>query len=127
MSAVGGSVESMEISGRGFAVAADSEATITVGGFTNENQANGDGTTRMVKTRVPWMVDGLTVEIDASRGDQEFLQSIADGKVYVVCAFTLASGIVYQGSGQLTGDFGASSQSATAGVQLGGPGKLTQQ
>ena len=127
MAAVGGSIESIEINGRGFAVASDAEANRKLGGFENEVQANGDGTARIVKTRVPWMIDGLTVEIDDTRADHEFLQDIADGRLYVTISITLASGLVYQGEGIVNGEVQASSQSATASITLSGQGKLTQQ
>ena len=71
MAAVGGSIESVNLSGREFAVAADAEAQRKLGGFENEVQANGDGTARLIKTRVPLSLDGLTIEIDDDRGDQE--------------------------------------------------------
>ncbi len=44
MAAVGGSIESVTLDGRTFAVAADAEAQRKLGGFENEVQANGDGT-----------------------------------------------------------------------------------
>ena len=77
MPAVGGSIESVNLSGREFAVAADAEAQRKLGGFENEVQANGDGTARLIKTRVPLSLDGLTIEIDDDRGDQEFLQDFS--------------------------------------------------
>ena len=46
MTAVGGPVESVNIDGRYFAVAADADIGRELGGFTNENQPNGDGTAR---------------------------------------------------------------------------------
>ena len=78
MAAVGGSIESITLDGRGFAVAADAEAQRKLGGFENEVQANGDGTARLIKTRVPLSIDGLTVEIDDDRADQEFLQELSN-------------------------------------------------
>jgi hypothetical protein len=127
MAAVGGSIESISINGRIFPVASDAEANRKLGGFENEVQANGDGTARIVKTRVPWSLDGVTVEIDDVRGDQEFLQEVANGNVYVPIAITFASGLVYQGDGILTGEIQASSQSATAPISLMGPGEMTKQ
>lgn len=123
----GGSIESVSIRGREFAVAADAEVNQKLGGFENEVQANGDGTTRTVKTRVPWMLDGLTLSVDHDRADQEFLQEIADSTELVAIAITYTSGVVYQGEGTITGEIQWGSQNATAGVALSGPGKLTQQ
>ena len=127
MAAVGGSIESVNLSGREFAVAADAEAQRKLGGFENEVQANGDGTARLIKTRVPLSLDGLTIEIDDDRGDQEFLQDLADQNDYWPLGITYASGVTYQGTAQIVGENPASSQSATAAISLMGPGKLTKQ
>ena len=127
MPAVGGSIESVNLSGREFAVAADAEAQRKLGGFENEVQANGDGTARLIKTRVPLSLDGLTIEIDDDRGDQEFLQDLADQNDYWPLGITYASGVTYQGTAQIVGENPASSQSATAAISLMGPGKLTKQ
>ena len=127
MAAVGGAIESVSINGREFAVASDAEATRKLGGFENEVQANGNGTARIVKTRVPWSIDGLTVQIDDDKGDQEFLQEVANGNGFVPIAITFASGLVYQADGTVTGEISAGSQNATASITLGGPGEMTKQ
>ena len=75
---VGGSIESITLDGRNFSVAADAEVQRKLGGFENEVQANGDGTARTIKTRVPLSLDGLTVDIDDDQGDAEFLQALQD-------------------------------------------------
>lgn len=127
MTAVGGSIESVSINGRTFAVASDAEASRKLGGFENELQSNGNGTARVVKTRVPWSLDGLQIEVDDARGDHEFLQGISDGNGFVPIAITFASGITYQGDGTITGELQYSSQNSTAAVSLGGPGQMTSQ
>ena len=127
MTVIGGSIESISLNGRNFAVAADAEGQRKIGGFTNEIQPNGDGTARTVKTREAWGLEGLTIAIDDSSADQEFLQDLADGNSFFPVAITLASGTVYQGDGQITGDLQYSTQNATASVSLMGQGKLTAQ
>ncbi len=127
MSAVGGSIESVTLDGREFGVAADAEAQRKLGGFENEIQANGDGTARIIKTRTPLSIDGLTLTTDDDRGDQEFIQELADRNDFFPIAITFASGSTYQGSAQIVGDLQASSQSAMTAVNLMGPGKLTKQ
>ena len=124
---VGGSIESITLNGRTFAVAADAEAQRKLGGFENEVQANGDGTARQIKTRVPLAIDGLTLDIDDDKGDQEFLKELSDGNDFFPIAITFASGEVYQGTAQLTGETQVRSQNATAAVSLMGPGTLTKQ
>lgn len=127
MAATGGSIESLTLDGRNFAVAADAEAQRKLGGFENEVQANGNATARLIKTRVPLSLDGVTVEIDDDRGDHEFLQELSDRNDFFPIAITYASGNTYQGTAQLVGETQASSQSATAPVSLMGPGVLTKQ
>lgn len=123
----GGSIESVTLNGRYFAVAADAEASIKLGGFENEVQANGDGTARLIKTRVPLSLDGLQLDTDDDAGDQEFLQELADMKDFFPGTATLASGAIWQGSMQITGELARSSQNATTAVNLSGTGKLTKQ
>jgi hypothetical protein len=125
--AVGGSIESISIRGRLFPVAADAEATKKLGGFENEVQSNGDGSARLVKSRKPWSIDGLQVEVSDARADAEFLQEIADGFEWVPITITFASGVTYQATGQVSGELGSSSMNATASLTLSGPGTLSQQ
>jgi len=127
MAAVGGSLESVSLDGREFAVAADAEAQRKLGGFENEVQANGNGTARLIKTRVPLMLDGLTVQVDDDRGDHEFLKALADRNDFFPIVITYASGNSYGATAQITGEVQASSQNATASVSLMGPGVLTKQ
>jgi hypothetical protein len=127
MAAVGGSIESVELDGRTFSVAADAEAQRKLGGFENEVMANGDGTARIIKTRVPLSIDGLTVGVDDDRADHEFLQALSDRNDYFPVSITYASGAVYQGLAQIVGEMQTSSQNATAAVSLMGPGVLTKQ
>jgi hypothetical protein len=127
MSAVGGSIESVSISGRNFSVAADADASRKLGGFENEMQVNGDGTDRVIKTRVAWMISGLTLSVDPDRGDHEFLQAISDGTARVPISITYAGSETYAGTGIVTGELSSSSQSATVEVELSGGGKLEKQ
>lgn len=127
MSGIGGSIEAVSIDGRNFPVTADGEANRKLGGFENETQANGDGSARMVKTRVNWNISGLPVEIDDTRADQEFLQDLADGTRFFPVVVTYASGAVYQGQGQITGELQFNNSNSTAELNMSGPGRLTPQ
>lgn len=127
MAAIGGSLEALTLNGREFPVAADAEAQRKLGGFENEVMANGDSSARLIKTRVPLGLDGITVECDDSRGDHEFLQDLADLPDFFDIVLTYPSGINWQGTAQIVGELAESSQSATAAVSLSGPGKLTRQ
>jgi hypothetical protein len=127
MAAVGGSIESITLEGRTFSVAADAEIQRKLGGWENEVQANGDGTARIIKTRVPLAIDGLVVAVDDDRGDHEFLQGLANRFDYFPIAITYASGLTYQATAMITGETQASNQNATAAITLMGPGVLTKQ
>lgn len=127
MPAIGGSIQSLTLSGREFAVAGDAEAQRKIGGFENEVQANGNGTARLIKTRVPLSLDGLTLEIDDNRADAEFLQDLTNTSDYFALGITYASGLTYQGTAQIVGETQTSSQNATAAVSFMGPGILQAQ
>ncbi len=127
MAATGGSIESVTLDGRNFPTATDAEVQRKLGGFENEVLANGDGSGRLIKTRVPLSLDGLVVEVDDDRGDQEFLQALSNRNDFFPISITYASGLTYQGRAQIVGEMQASSQSASASVNLMGPGELTKQ
>lgn len=127
MAVVGGSIDSVSIDGREFSVAADAEAQRKLGGWENEVIAFGNGDAGIVKTRVPLSITGLTLNIDDSRGDHEFLQDRADSQDFFTLGITYASGLTYQGRAQITGEMQVSSMNSTAAVSFGGPGKLTKQ
>lgn len=127
MAAIGGSIESVSLNSRSFAVAADAEVERKLGGFENELMANGDGTARMTKTRTLWSLSGITIEVDDFRGDAEFLQELANSPDFFPISVTYASGTVYQGTGQIIDENASSSQSATADISLSGPGILSPQ
>lgn len=125
--AVGGSLESVGLDSREFVVAADADATRDLGGFTNAVEPNGDGSARLLKTRKTWKVGGLALEINTARGDQEYLQGLADRKDFFPITVTHADGSTYGGKGQISGDLGASTAKATGTIELSGPKKLEPQ
>lgn len=127
MPAIGGSIESVSIDGRNFPVAADADSQRKLGGSENEVESNGDSSGRLIKTRVPWSIDGLMLTIDDSRNDHEFLQALSDRSDFFPVAVTYASGQVYQGTGQITGEFQVGNQAQTGAITLKGPGALTPQ
>lgn len=125
--ATGGSYESVTLKGRLFAVAADADSNMHLGGYSNALEANGNGTARLLKTRTTWMVDGIALEIDDLNGDLEFLQNLANENEPFTCVFSKASGAVYEGQGQIVEEINASSATATAPITFRGPGNLTLQ
>ena len=124
---IGGSIESIPVDAQLYAVAADADATMDLGGFSNEVQPNGNGTSRIIKTRKPWSLSGLTVSIDDDAANQETLQAIANGQSWVPCTIRMASGVTYQGTGTITDNIERSTQSATCTLSLSGQGSLSQQ
>lgn len=124
MAAVGGSLVSLELAGRVYAVPADTDVTIMLGGYQNEVLPNGDGTARVGTQRVPCGIKGCAVSCDAIKGDLEFLQSLADSLAFFPCVATLAGGASYAGNVQVNGELAMSTQSATATFELLGEDKL---
>jgi hypothetical protein len=125
--AIGGSIESISIKSRNFPVAADADSNRQLGGFTNEVAANGDGGARQIKTRTPWKLDGIQLEIDNVREDLEFLQGVSDAQDWVPVLVNYVDGTSYQGRGTIQGEVVAASQSATSTLEFCGPDKLTKQ
>ncbi len=124
---VGGSVTSISFDGRQFSAPADADYNKKLGGFENELQANGDGTTRKIKTRVPGMISGIVVTIDTTQSNQEFLQSLADSNILSQVVLEEASSEVYTGQGTIVGEIVKSTNSATATFDFAVSGKLIKQ
>jgi len=123
----GGSIESVSIASRIFAVASDADSNRKLGGFENETQPNGNGSIRQVKTRVAWAISDLNISVDDMRGDHEYLQNLSDTSAEFAVVVTYASGASYQGSGQINGELQVASQATTATLSLMGSGTLTRQ
>lgn len=127
MVAVGGSLIEFTLAGRVFSVAADGDSNRSLKGYNNEIVSNGDGSVRMIKTMMPWKHDGIVAVVDDQRGDHEFIQGLSDLKDLFPITATYASGITYQGNGQIVGEFQYSSQSSTCTLSLSGELNFTAQ
>lgn len=127
MANVGGSIQSISLDGRNFAVPADADTQRKLGGFENEVQANGDGSSRLIKTRVPLMITGLMVNIDDNRGDHEYIQDLANLNDLFDFTITYASGITFQARVQIVGEFQVGNQATTGSIDIAGSGTLTRQ
>jgi hypothetical protein len=117
----GGSMTTLSIKGRIFAVVADNDAKRKLGGYSNKVEMNGDGSARLIKLLEPWEVGDVVVSCDDTRGDQQFLKSIQEEQDFVRCLFSFPMAD-YSGNGQLTDQVEFSSQSATAKLSFMGPG-----
>ena len=113
MAAVGGSIRELSLQGRNFAVLADNDVSRKIGGSENSVEANGDGTGRLIKNQMPFNLDGVSVACDDSRGDQEFVQDIADSNDFVTGTITYADGSVWQGNVQVVGEIVHSNANAS--------------
>ncbi len=128
MSAVGGSVESVSIRGRLFAVAADADVNMKTGGSDNAFEPNGDGLTgRIIKTRTGWMLSNIVLSIDHDRADLDFLDEVQEETEPVDITITYADETTFQARGTIIGEPEYSAQKSTAAVTLGGPGKASAQ
>lgn len=121
MAVIGGSLDSINIAGRNFAVPADTDIELMLAGFENDNQANGNGTARQIKMRKLAGITGIVVEIDDVRDDHEFLNAFSTGTVYEPVTITLVDGTVYEGEQQINGELKRSTQNSTATFDLMGP------
>lgn len=126
MTAVGGSLESVTLNGRTFAATADADVNVRLNGFSNESQANGNGSSRLIKTRMTAMVENIVVQADDDNDDHTFLQQLADTNDYFPVTVALASGAVYMGNLQIEGDLTRSTLNATASFNLSGPTLVEQ-
>ncbi len=128
MANVAGSLKTIAIKSRLFAVAGDVDAKFNLGGRENEIQTNGDNTVCVVQTVMASDIGGLKLRIDDKRRDQEFLTSVRDSGDLVPVVVTKASGLTYSGKMQIIGKIETSTKDQTAEIQLSGePLKLEQQ
>ena len=89
---------SVSFNGRRFALPADMEPTITIGGLTNKAMLrNGDGTVVPQKGRLPGSIKGLTPRLVLSNGDLEAMQNIA-GQSSINCVYVGPEGN-FEGTG----------------------------
>jgi hypothetical protein len=127
MAAIGGSIEEITLDDRPFTLAADSEAARILGGYENEVLPNGNRTSRLIKKIKQGGFDGMRLSCDNDRGDQEYVQDLANAKRFFRMHLTGTDGTVYQGRCQITGDIQYDYQTATLTVNLMFDGVITQQ
>ena len=121
MRGIGGVPTTVSIDGRIFTPAGDNEVEIKLGGFSNEVPQNANGTGRVVKTRQNASISGLELAA-MTEDDLEFLTEACNAQRLFPVAIELASGEIYSGDMQITGDPPtASSMNATIAISLSGP------
>lgn len=124
MPATGGPPKTISIAGREFRCTGDADVSRKLGGYENDTQSNGDGSTRKIKTPIAWMLGGVAVEIDNSNGDQEFLDDVKDSQDDVDVVITYMDDTSWAGVGNIDGELAYSNNSASASFDMKGPKKL---
>lgn len=117
---VGGPVKTIAINGRLFTSDSEDAVSITLPGYNNEVKPNGDGSDRIVKSRHTGVIEGVSLAIDQSRGDMEFLQETQDSLEFVPVTLTLVDGTVYSGNMQITDAVATDTKETTASITLNG-------
>ena len=120
MPAVGGPFESHTINGRRFVCDADDDAQIQPQGFTNETKVAGDGSMRLLKSRIPGTLEGSNIVYDPTNGDDDFLVEARDSKEFLNYSGTEVDGTIWTGRVQITGDLKFSAKNKTVPITLTG-------
>jgi hypothetical protein len=114
-----GDIRQLTINGREFDAAPESSCNVRTGGFANEVARNGNGSIHVTQKRTNAGVTDLSLSIDDTRQDLEFLQEQADEGVPIPVTMTLASGIGYSGSLVVVAeDLGKATGEGTAQLSL---------
>jgi hypothetical protein len=116
----GGPIESITIAGRRFPCDGEDAAKITLGGYSSEVKPNGDGSVRVVGSRVLAAISDLNVQIDASKDDLEYIQEQRNSLRLFDFTVNLVDGTVYSGAMQITDEVEYDSKEGTAGISLAG-------
>lgn len=82
---------------------------------------------RVIKTVMPWKVEGFTVVCDDGLGSQEFLQALADRGGLWPFTVTYNDNSVYAGQAMIEGDLRMTNQNAACAVNVAGSKKLEKQ
>jgi len=94
---------------REFDVKEGTNINYRLNGKTNETTLNGNGSNHTIQTLKPGGFDSLTISLDATKKDLEYLQAANDLGEPGNCSFTLINGIAYAGQLTLQGEIDASS------------------
>ena len=120
--AIHGAMRSLTIKGRGFKVAHDGSGNKAMGGRNNEVAMNADASFRVIQTVMPGSFSDIQVESDASRGDQEYLQGLANDGLPVPVVATYASNVSYTGDLVITGEISKDENTGLISLSFqGGP------
>ena len=106
---------------RTFPIKSDEDITFDKGGYRNEFQINGNQTGHDKKNAVPWMLEGVQLEISVEDGDLEYLENFAKGQGGVI-TWQHVDNWVYKGNGNFQGDMKYNANTGYMPVNIAGRG-----
>jgi hypothetical protein len=115
-----GDIRQFTIQGREFDPAPNTSVNVMLSGMTNENQSTGNGQLHTTQRRKLGGFDGMTLSIDASRQDYEFLQGISNAGVPVPVTMTLPGNQTYAGDLNVEGEIGHNAGDGTLELTMRG-------
>ncbi|MDR2516415.1 MAG: pectinacetylesterase family protein [Spirochaetaceae bacterium] len=117
---ISGPIESITIAGRRFPVNGDDAGNVILAGFKNEVKFNGDGSKRLIRSRVNGSIKNLNVQVTHENRDLEFMRDQQSKADFFDISITYCDGTVYAGSMQFVDDITEDTQQGTAGISLEG-------
>jgi hypothetical protein len=117
---ISGPIESITIAGRRFVVDGEDAANVVLSGFKNEIKFNGDGSKRIIRSRVSGSIKNLNVQSTHANKDLEYLRDKQSTSDFFDVSITYCDGTIYSGSMQFVDDITEDTQQGTIGISLDG-------
>jgi hypothetical protein len=117
---ISGPVESITIAGRRFPTDGEDAGKITLSGFKNEVKFNGDGSKRMIRSRVSGSIKDLNVQVTHQNKDLEYMRDKQSTSDFFDVSLTLTDGTTYAGSMQFVEEIEEDTQQGTISISLEG-------
>ena len=92
-----GDIRQFTIEGRELDPGPETNVTVLIAGFNNETVATGNGEPHTTQRRRLGGIDGMSISLDNTRQDAEFLQGISNAGTPVPVTLSLADGVTYAG------------------------------
>lgn len=115
-----GDIRQFTISGREFDPAPEANVTVMLSGFNNENAPTGNAEMHTTQRRKLGGIDGMSISLDNTRQDLEFIQAIADAGTPVAVTLTLADGVTYSGQLGVEGEINPNMGEGTLEIAMRG-------
>jgi hypothetical protein len=117
---ISGPVESIVFAGRRFPLDGEDAVKITLSGMKNEIKFNGDGSRRIIRSRVHGSIKDANVQITHGNHDLEYLRELQSTADFFDVSVTLCDGTIYAGEMQFVDDITEDTQQGVAAVSLEG-------